>query len=79
MLKYRSGRKDSHKVCPLPSPSRKQGGPRRRGTDRATDPAGHIKATCSIFRQTGAAVPILIYAWRSGYVPVKIKVEATTN
>jgi hypothetical protein len=49
------------------------------GPNRGTGASGRIEVTCGIFRQTGAAVPILIYAWRSGYVPVKIKVTATTN
>lgn len=49
------------------------------GPDSATGGSGRIKVTCSIFRQAGAAVPIFIYAYKSGYVPVKIKVEATTN
>lgn len=49
------------------------------GPNRGVGPSGQIEATYGIFRQAGAAVPILIYAWRSGYVPVKIKVEATTN
>jgi hypothetical protein len=49
------------------------------GPSRATGSEGKIKVTCSIFRQAGAAVPIFIFAYRSGYMPVKIKVEATTN
>jgi hypothetical protein len=49
------------------------------GPYRGVGPSGRTEVTCGIFRQTGAAVPILIYAWRSGYVPVKIKVEATTD
>ncbi|TAJ38028.1 MAG: hypothetical protein EPO55_16990 [Reyranella sp.] len=49
------------------------------GPNRGVGASGQIEATCGIFRQTGAAVPILIYAWRSGYVPVKVKVKATTN
>lgn len=50
------------------------------GPIQATGPAGHIKVTCTIFRHAGAATPIQIYAWGPpGYVPVQIKVEATTN
>ncbi len=49
------------------------------GPTRATGREGKITVTCGIFRQAGAAVPIFIYAYRSGYVPVKIRVEATTN
>jgi hypothetical protein len=49
------------------------------GPDSSTELAGSITATFSILRAVGAAVPIFIFAFADGYLPLNLQLTAQTS